>query len=158
MKWKHLLIVSVLVFVLFACSDGNDYRDAYVGDYYGDGYSGVIVVVGTGASEEIGPKSGIITVGKDKSSVHMLNITIDDETFAAHIDGSSLTIDPVEYDWTEDSPNYEYTVYKSANGSITPNAINLSFQYSGTAKYTPDGGGVPTYYQIEGNGMCSGTR
>ncbi len=164
MKLKIFQIVSLLVLTVFACSEGNDYRDIYVGDYNGSGYSGSFSVVGTGASMDIGPGSGTISVSKDKSDIDRLKINIDDEfdntTYSAHINGSSLSIDQVEFDLTDESTFYTYHIYKTGTGTITESNISLQFQYSGTAIYNPDPND-PTKireYDIVGSGSCSGVK
>ncbi len=158
MNRSYFFIPIILIFLMFACNEGNDYRDAYVGDYVGSGYTGTIVVEGTGITKYIGSGSGVITVGKDKSDIHLLTITIDNQTFSAYIDESTLTLDPVEFVLTEDSPDYEYDVYQSGEGSITPKVISLNFDYYGTAVHTPDDGGDPIYYDVTGTGSCSGSK
>lgn len=160
MKMKHIPIVCTLILVAFSCNDGEDFRDPYVGDYYGSGYSGDIVVEETGEVKDVDGGGTVITVGKDKSSVHILTIKINDQTFSAHIENGGLSIDALEYDWTDNTPGYTYQVYQSGTGTITPTTIDLHFQYSGMAKYEPDPGdpSQTKYYTIGGQGSCSGSR
>lgn len=153
--------IFLLLLVIPACNEGNDYRDPYVGDYVGSGYSGTVVVEGIGVSEEIESVSNVISVSKDKSSINMLVIRIDDQNFPAHLeDGGGLSINPVETDVTGSTPGYTYQLYQSGTGTITPTIIDLQFLYSGTATYNPDPNDPSKIrtYNLGGSGMCYGTR
>ncbi len=160
MKGRYLVIILVIGSFVAACNDDPDYRDTYVGDYVGNGYSGRLVVEGTGISKVISPESGVIHVAKDKSSVHILKITIDENTYSARFESGLLSIDPIPFDWEDASyPGYTFETYQSASGSITEQYIKLNFQYSGTATYTPsENPSDVAYYDIGGTGTCSGTK
>ncbi len=154
LKIRTYICWSILVFFVFACKDSNDFRDIYVGDYTG-GYNGNIYIIGTGASRSFDSKSGVISVSKDKSSIHHLNIQIDDRQYNMEIteEGGVLHMSPVHYPEIEDD-DYDYDIIESADGTITPSSIQLTFQYGGTATFLADG----TYMNISGSGACQGSR
>ncbi len=160
MKRVLFSAIYLLFLVLSACGEGDDYRDPYVGNYVGSGYSGTVTVEGIGVSEEIESVSNVISVSKDKSDINMLIIKIDDQSFPAHLENGGLDFDPVEVDVTGSTPGYTYQVYQSGAGTITATTINLQLQYSGTATYNPDPNDPSKIrtYNVGGSGMGYGTK
>ncbi len=159
MKCKNFLMCLSVV-VLFACGEGDDYRDVYVGTYNGDGYTGAIMVDVVGFTEDVTSGTGAIVVDKDKSDINRLNIQIGEDSYSAQINDDILTIEEREIDMESDDIHYTFQVFQSGSGTITAHDINLSFTYYGTATYEPDPNdpSQTRYYGINGSGYCSGIK